>query len=188
MQTWTHPHTIDMQLLYVFLHQWISPLCSTTSFFWLKRQVGPKLFCGLKGHQTDALWLIHPHRLQISASHHENRAAAHKHWGRLERGIRPVTEECNQSDFYYVSQRATGQCGSCPTRHSGTVIVCVMHACFEFQVCMCLDECVHIPLICYTCAMCACVLLNLFEWENEPGRLFAAFVILKRTYQRLQEV
>lgn len=30
------------------------------------------------GHQKDASWVSHPHRLQITALHHENSAAVHK--------------------------------------------------------------------------------------------------------------
>lgn len=88
---------------------------------------------------------------------------------RMESGIRPVTEECNQSAFYYVLQQGPrGRCGPYLTRHSSSCM-CVMHACFDFffrRACMCLDECPHIPLIRYTSALHACMLSNVFRWEN----------------------
>lgn len=118
------------------------------------------------GHQTDASWLSHSHRLQIAALHHENRAAVHKTFvggRRMESGIRPVTEECNQRAFYYVSQRGHGTLQPLPHTSFHSVIVWVMHACFDFEVCMCLDECVRIPLICEMSVVHACMLLNVFQ-------------------------
>lgn len=88
--------------------------------------------------------------------------------GRMESGIRPVTEECNQSAFYYVLQQGHGTLR--PLLHmSFFPSHCMCDACLALifgSVCMCLDECVRILLIRYVSVLHAWVLLSVFQWEN----------------------
>lgn len=81
----------------------------------------------------------------------------------MESGIRPVAEECNQSAFYYVSQQGRGTLQPLPHTSSHSVTVCVMHACFDSGVCVCVFVCARIPLIRYTIALHACMLLDVFR-------------------------
>lgn len=83
--------------------------------------------------------------------------------------------------------RASGHCSPLPHTSFHSVTVCVMHACFDSGVCVCLNVCVqmsvHAFLSFVTWVWCMPACFWMFFGEGMPGPSFVGFVIPKGPYQ-----